>query len=116
MLLLALIDVAAAVVAIAYPGITTGALVIVIGVWAIFGGSMEIAATWNLRGIHSGSGWFTVGGLMSIFVGVLLIAWPNIGAVSLALVFGIYLLAYGVTLLVGAAVAPKARDLGSAFA
>src|SRR5262249_15029485 len=39
MILLGLIDVAAGVTAVAYPGITAGALVIVIGVWAMVGGA-----------------------------------------------------------------------------
>jgi Short repeat of unknown function (DUF308) len=64
MILLGLVDVAAGVVAIAYPGITAGALVIVIGLWAIIGGSTQLAAAWRIRG--SGSGWFTVAGLLSV--------------------------------------------------
>jgi len=104
MVVLSLVDVAAGVVAISYPGITAGVLVIVIGIWAISAGFLELAAAWELPG--SGSGWLAVGGVLSVAAGVLLIAWPGIGAVSLALVFGIYLLAYGVTLLVAAAVTP----------
>lgn len=111
MILLGLLDVAAGVVAIAYPGITAGALVIVIGIWAIIGGSGELAAAWSLRG--SGSGWFTVGGLLSIIAGVLLLAWPGIGAVSLAIVFGAYLLAYGIAMLAAAAVAPSGGEVGA---
>jgi uncharacterized membrane protein HdeD (DUF308 family) len=98
-LVMALIDVAAGVVAVVYPGITAEVLVIVVGVWAIFGGSVELAGAWTGR-----SGWLAIGGLLTIAVGILLIVWPGIGAVSLALVFGIYLLAYGITLLVSAAI------------
>ena len=54
MILLGAFDVAAGVVAIVYPGITAGALVIVIGVWAILGGTVELAAAWNIRGPGSG--------------------------------------------------------------
>ena len=95
---MALIDVAAGLVAVVYPGITAEVLAIVVGIWAIFGGSVELAGAWTGR-----SGWLAVGGLLTVAVGVVLIVWPSIGAVSLALVFGIYLLAYGVTLLVSAA-------------
>ncbi len=109
MVLLSLIDVAAGVVAISYPGITAGVLVIVIGIWAIFAGIMELTAAWQLSG--SGSGWFAVGGLLSVAVGVLLVAWPGIGAVSLALVFGIYLLVDGVTLLVAAMSTPAGESV-----
>jgi uncharacterized membrane protein HdeD (DUF308 family) len=39
--------------------------------------------------------------------GVLLIIWPGIGVVTLAIVFGVYLAAYGAVLLVSAVMAPK---------
>jgi uncharacterized membrane protein HdeD (DUF308 family) len=109
MVLLGLFDVVAGVVAIAYPGITAGALVIVIGIWAIIGGGTQLAAAWSIRG--SGSGWFTVGGALSIIAGFVLIAWPGIGAVSLAIVFGAYLVVYGITMLVSAAVAPSGSEV-----
>ena len=114
MILMGLIDVAAGVVAIAYPGITAGALVIVIGVWAIVGGGMQFAAAWQTRG--SGSGWLTFGGVLSVIAGILLLAWPGLGAVSLSLVFGIYLLVYGVSLTVSAVVTPSGHDVVDAFA
>jgi uncharacterized membrane protein HdeD (DUF308 family) len=45
--------------------------------------------------------------------GIVLIASPGIGAVSLALILGIYLLAYGVTLLVSAASAAGRPNLSA---
>jgi uncharacterized membrane protein HdeD (DUF308 family) len=83
----------------------------VTGIWAIVGGSAELASAWSLRG--SGSGWFTVGGLLSIAAGVVLIVWPGIGAVSLAVVLGAYLVAYGITMLASAAVAPSGSEVGA---
>jgi len=97
-LVLALIDVAAGVVAVAYPGITAVVLTMIVGFWAIFGGSVELTGAWTGR-----SGWLGVTGLLTVAAGIILIAWPGIGAVTLALIFGIYLLAYGITLLVSAA-------------
>ena len=114
MILLGLIDVAAGIVAIAYPGITAGALVIVIGVWAVVGGSMQLATAWQARG--DGSGWLTLNGVLSVIAGILLVVWPDIGAVTLALVFGIYLLVYGFSLLVSSAATPRGRDVADAFA
>jgi uncharacterized membrane protein HdeD (DUF308 family) len=48
-----------------------------------------------------------------VAVGILLVATPGIGAYSLALVFGIYLLAYGFTLL-GAALIARGDESVSA--
>lgn len=97
-LVLAVIDVAAGIVAVAYPGITAAVLTIIVGFWAIFGGSLELTGAWMGR-----SGWLGMTGLLTVGAGTLLIAWPGIGAVTLALIFGIYLLGYGITLLVSAA-------------
>ncbi|MBV9919126.1 MAG: DUF308 domain-containing protein [Solirubrobacterales bacterium] len=97
-LLLAVIDVAAGVVALAYPGMTAEVLTIVVGFWAILGGSIELTGAFTVR-----DGWLGIAGLLTVVAGVVLIASPGIGAVSLALILGIYLLAYGITLLVSAA-------------
>ena len=97
-LLLAVIDVAAGVVALAYPGITAEVLTIVVGFWAIFGGSVELTGAFTGR-----DGWLGVAGLLTVAAGIVLIAWPGIGAVTLALILGIYLLSYGITLVVSAA-------------
>ena len=59
-LVLALIDVAAGIVAVAYPGITAAVLVFVVGFWAIFGGSIELAGAWTGR-----NGWLAFTGLLN---------------------------------------------------
>jgi uncharacterized membrane protein HdeD (DUF308 family) len=98
--LVGLLDVAAGIVAVVYPGITAAVLVVVIGIWAILIGSAELGGAW--RGA-AGAVWLTLGGLVSIAAGVLLVAWPGIGAFTLAIIFGAYLLAYGLTVLISAA-------------
>ena len=45
--------------------------------------------------------------MAAIIAGALLIIWPNIGVVTLAVVFGAYLAVYGALSLVSAAMAPK---------
>jgi uncharacterized membrane protein HdeD (DUF308 family) len=107
-LLLAVIDVAAGVVAVAYPGMTAEVLTIVVGFWAIFGGSVELAGAFTGR-----DGWLGLAGLLTAVAGVVLIAAPGVGAVSLALILGIYLLAHGITLLVSAARAKGRPSLDS---
>jgi uncharacterized membrane protein HdeD (DUF308 family) len=114
--LLAIVDVAAAVVAIAYPGISAAVLVVVIGLWALVSGVFELAAAWRLRDADTGAGWLTFGGVLSVVAGVLLVVAPDIGAFTIALVFGFYLLAYGVSLLVAAAITPRNETVGDAVA
>ena len=102
------IDVAAAVVAIAYPGPTALALTVIIGIYLILGGILELSASRTLSRLGAGgTGWLAFGGIMSIVAGVLLIVWPDIGAVTLAIVFGAYLAAAGVLVLASAAMTPS---------
>jgi uncharacterized membrane protein HdeD (DUF308 family) len=106
-LLLGALDVAAAIVAIADPGITAGVLVIVIGIWAIAAGATELAAAWSAGG--AAFGWLTLDGIVSILAGVTLVVWPGIGAVTLAIVFGVYLLVDHVSSLAAAMIGAGGR-------
>jgi uncharacterized membrane protein HdeD (DUF308 family) len=87
-ILIALVDVAAGVVAIAYPNITAVALVVIVAIWAIAFGAGETAGT---------RAWFVVAGLVSIAFGFVLVGRPDLGAVSLAVIYGIFSLAFGIT-------------------
>jgi len=108
------VDVAAALVAIAYPGPTAEVLTVIIGVYAIVVGILELAASGGpLAKATGNSGLAVLAGVLSIIVGVLLIIWPNIGVVTLAVLFGAYLAAYGAILLVSAAMAPGVKTVSS---
>ena len=94
-LLLALIGLAAGVVALAWPGPTAYVLVIVVGAWALAGGLAEIFAGFQAGETAGTRAMFILAGLVSAAFGVLLLARPNVGAVTLALLFGLYSLIYG---------------------
>jgi uncharacterized membrane protein HdeD (DUF308 family) len=99
-LLLALIDVAAGVVAIVWPGPTALVLVIVVAVWAFVSGFFELFAAFQSGETAGTRAFFILTGLVSIAFGVVLVARPSIGAVTLALLFGLYSMVYGVSLIV----------------
>ena len=102
-LLLALFDVAAAVVAIVWPGITAYALTIWIGAWAVVTGAWEFAMAFTSGKTAGDRALFGLGGLLSVALGIVLFARPDVGAVSLAEVFGFFSLASGISSLVLAA-------------
>src|ERR1700760_1315685 len=94
-LLLALVGLAAGVFALVWPAPTAFVLVIVVAAWALAGGVAEF-----LAGFQTGEGagvraLFILSGLVSFLFGVLLFARPGVGAVTLALLFGLYSLIYG---------------------
>lgn len=95
-ILIALVDVAAGVVAIAYPNITAVALVVIIAIWAIAFGVLELFAASSAAETAGTRAWFVVAGLVSIAFGFVLVGRPEVGAVSLAVIFGIFSVAFGI--------------------
>ena len=96
-LLLGLVDVGAAVTALAWPGPTALVLVVLLGVWATLGGLVEIYTGFRAGEPAGTRALFLVGGLISIAFGAVLFARPDIGALTVALLFGLFNLAYGIT-------------------
>ena len=96
-LLLGLVDIAAGVIALAWPGPTALVLVLVVGAWAFVGGLFEFFAGFQSGETAGTRAMFILGGLVSIAFGVVLFARPGVGAVTLALLFGLFALIYGVT-------------------
>jgi uncharacterized membrane protein HdeD (DUF308 family) len=94
-LLLGLADLAAGVVALAWPGPTALVLVLIVGSWAVIGGLLEIFATFRAGEPAGTRALFILGGLVSIAFGVVLFAHPGVGAITLALLFGLFNLIYG---------------------
>jgi uncharacterized membrane protein HdeD (DUF308 family) len=108
-LLLTLVDVAAGVVAIVWPGITAYALTIWIGIWAVVVGVGEFAMAFASDETVGDRTLFGLTGLLSVALGVVLFARPDVGAVSLAEVFGLFSLVSGVSSIVLAGSAQGTR-------
>jgi uncharacterized membrane protein HdeD (DUF308 family) len=99
-LLLGLLDLAAGVIALVWPAPTALVLVLIVGSWAVIAGAFEIAAAFA-KGEPAGTrALFILGGLVSIAFGVVLFARPGIGALTLAVLFGLFNLIYGAVMLV----------------
>jgi uncharacterized membrane protein HdeD (DUF308 family) len=98
-LLLALVDVAAGIIAIVWPGPTALVLVIVVAAWAFVGGFAEVFAAFQNGETAGTRAFFILAGLVSIAFGIVIAARPGVGAVTLALLFGLYSMIYGVSLI-----------------
>ena len=93
-----LVNIATAAVALLWPGLTVVAFVLLIAIWAIITGILELMAGFRMN--VDGRGWLIVGGLASVIYGGLLIVAPLIGAVVLTWWLGAYALVFGVSLIV----------------
>jgi uncharacterized membrane protein HdeD (DUF308 family) len=96
-LLLALVDLAAGVIALVWPGPTAYVLVLIVGIWAFVGGVFEIFAAFQAGETGGTRALFILSGAVSILFGVVLFAHPDVGALTLALLFGLFSLVYGVS-------------------
>ena len=94
-LLLGLVDIAAGVIALAWPGPTALVLVLIVGIWAVIAGLAEIAAAFQAGEPTGTRAMFILGGLVTVAFGVVLCARPGLGAITLALLFGLFNLVYG---------------------
>ena len=99
-LLLGALDFAAGLIALAWPGVTALVLVLLVASWAIVTGTIETAMGFQ-RGEAAGTrARFIIAGLASVAFGVVLFARPTIGAVTLALLFGLYNLIAGTSMVI----------------
>lgn len=95
----AVLDILAAVVAILTPGIAIVAFLLLVSAWAIVTGVLGLISAFKLRLDH-GRWWMALGSILSIVFGVLLLAAPLVGAVVLTLWLGAWAFVFGITLLV----------------
>lgn len=85
--------------AIVFPIAAAAAFVIFVAVWAIFTGILEIMAAIRLRRHIKGEWLLVMLGVLSILLGVILVAAPISGAVFLVWIFASYGLIFGVLLI-----------------
>ena len=99
-LLAGLIDLAAGVLATVWPGPTALVLVLIVASWAVVGGLVEVSAAFGSGEAAGARALFILGGLASVAFGAVLFAHPGVGAITLALLLGLFNLVYGARALV----------------
>jgi uncharacterized membrane protein HdeD (DUF308 family) len=96
LLLFGLLGIVAGILTFINPFATGTALIYLVAIWAILIGVAEIFWAIRLRRVIKGEGWYILSGLLSIAFGLIILFYPAIGAVTLALMFGIYALVIGI--------------------
>lgn len=89
----------AGLIVIRHPGDTTLVIALAIGILLVITGVMKLVA---VSAAVSGRGWLLLGALLDIAIGIVLVAWPQFGVNSLAILLGIALLIRGLIEIVGA--------------
>jgi uncharacterized membrane protein HdeD (DUF308 family) len=110
-LLLAVISAAAGVVALVWPNITALVLVLWVAAWAAVTGIIEVVLAFRQGETAGERALWAISGLVSIALGVVLFIRPDVGALTLATVFGLFSIFYGTSALI---LSFQARKVGSA--
>ena len=92
--------------------VTIAALALLLGIFWIVNGAVEVFAALSHRGMQ-GRGWTIFMGLLSVVAGVVVLVYPAISLATLAVVLGFWLLVYGIMEIV---LAFRLRSLGHAAA
>jgi len=98
--LVGLVGIAAGIFTFLQPGVTAIALLILIAVWAIVQGVLEISAAIRLRKEIQNEWLLILCGLLSVAFGVLMILNPGAGAIAVLWLIGAFAVAYGVLLVI----------------
>jgi uncharacterized membrane protein HdeD (DUF308 family) len=106
-LLVAVLDVAAGLGAIVWPGVTALSLVLLVAVWALTTGAVEVALALR-AGENSGErARLGLSGLVSLSLAAVFAIRPDIGAVTIAQVYGLFSIVSGISSLVMTVGRPK---------
>jgi uncharacterized membrane protein HdeD (DUF308 family) len=94
-----IVGVVAGIVSFAHPAATALALVYLVAAWAILTGLVEIAAALRLRKVIAGEWALGALGVISLLLGIGLLAAPRAALITLVWMIGAYALLFGLGLL-----------------
>jgi uncharacterized membrane protein HdeD (DUF308 family) len=98
LLLEGLAGIAAGIIAFIWPELTAVILLVLIAVWAILTGILEIGADVQLRKELKGEWVLAVIGVVSVLIGLILIINPGVGLLAVVWLIGVYAIIYGALL------------------
>jgi uncharacterized membrane protein HdeD (DUF308 family) len=101
-LLQGVLSVVLGVLALAKPGVTLGALILLWGLFALLNGVIEVFSAIGAAGRHQSWGWQLAGGLVGILAGLVILRWPGLSALFVLYLVAIWAIMMGIVRLVGA--------------
>jgi uncharacterized membrane protein HdeD (DUF308 family) len=99
-IVLGVIGIVFGLVVLIWPGLSLEILVVIIGIWAVVAGILQIIVSIGHRGVP-GSGWVwgLVAGALTVVFGVLVLFRPGSGLITLIWILGVYAILFGIALI-----------------
>jgi uncharacterized membrane protein HdeD (DUF308 family) len=97
--LLGLLGIVVGVLTFVWPQITALILLVIIALWALVAGVLQIAAAIRLRKVISNEWFLALTGALCVILGLLLIVQPAEGAIGLVIAIATFAIVWGVTLI-----------------
>ncbi|MBO3748265.1 HdeD family acid-resistance protein [Streptosporangiaceae bacterium NEAU-GS5] len=94
-----IVGIVAGIVVLVWPKITTFALLLLIAIWFIVTGVMEIIAAIVLHREIDSEWMLVLSGALSVIFGLLLLIWPASGAIAIVWLIGVFAIVFGIALL-----------------
>ena len=106
-LLVGLLDVFIGLILVANIGITAATLPVILAVWSLAVGIIQIVGAFRLHKLEMPWTWSLITGICGLLFAFLIFAYPVIGAITITALIGTYLLMYGAFSLIEAFYLPK---------
>ncbi|MFN8593960.1 MAG: DUF308 domain-containing protein [Thermomicrobiales bacterium] len=87
------------ILALSFPNVAGLTIVVLIGCWAIVTGALEIISAIRLRAEIADEWFLSIGGVLSLLLGVILVLRPEFGNIVTAYILGTYALIFGVLMI-----------------
>ncbi|SMD11590.1 HdeD family acid-resistance protein [Lentzea albidocapillata] len=85
-------------IALFWPGITATALLLLIAVWALVTGALQIVDAIRLRKVMTNEWFYIVTGALTVLLGIILVVNPAAGALAFVITIGVFAILWGVVL------------------
>lgn len=95
-LLVGILDILVGIIFVSNLGVSAASLPIIFAVWCLAVGAIQVASAFQLRSAGYNWSWSLTVGILGVLFGFLILAYPALGAVTITVLMGAYVMLYGI--------------------
>ncbi|AYC31188.1 HdeD family acid-resistance protein [Pseudomonas cavernae] len=99
LLVVGVLGVVAGLAALLWPELTALGLLMLIAIWAIAIGALQIVAALRVRQLLDNEWWLGLSGTVALLFGLMVLVFPGAGALALVWLIGVFAVVFGVLLI-----------------